>query len=185
MFQSKEKELWLKIKQGDEKAFAKLYDIYVDKIYKFVVLKINQPEKAEEIVQDVFLKLWKLSQNEKKEISNLSAVLYQIARFAVIDHYRLTNKKIVDIDIDEVLLVDEGQLMESVEQKIDIEYDIQKIKRAMNNLPEIYKDIIIMKFIDDLSNNEIAEVLGKSEGNIRVLAHRALKKLREMLNYKI
>ncbi len=185
MLLSNEKKLWLRVKRGDEKAFAKLYDIYVDKIYRFVVLKINQTQKAEEIVQDIFLKLWKLSQRQDKEIGNLSAVLYQIARFTVIDYYRLNNKKTVEIEINEEKLIDEGRSIEVLDRKIDVEYDLQKIKQALNRLPEIYKDIIIMKFIDELDNSEIAQVLGKSEGNIRVLAHRALKKLRQLLGEKI
>ncbi len=182
MKEYKEKKLWIKVQKGDEKSFAKLYDLYIDKIYRFVFLKINNQTKAEEIVQDVFLKLWKIGQDENREVRNLSALLYQIARFAVIDYYRAQNIKKETISIDEISLAEEPVSNEDIEKDIDIEYDIEKIKQALVKLPEIYKDIIIMKFIDELTNKEISLVLNKEEGNIRVLSSRALKKLRQLLN---
>ncbi len=185
MKEYKEKKLWIKVQKGDEKSFAKLYDLYIDKIYRFVFLKINNQTKAEEIVQDVFLKLWKISQDENREVRNLSALLYQISRFAVIDYYRSQNIKKETVSIDEISLAEEPVSNDDIEKNIDIEYDIEKIKQALVDLPEIYKDIIIMKFIDELTNKEISLVLNKEEGNVRVLVSRALKKIRQILNKKI
>ena len=181
MKEYKEKKLWIKVQKGDEKSFAKLYDLYVDKIYRFVFLKTNNQGKAEEIVQDVFLKLWNIGQDENREVKNLAALLYQITRFAVIDYYRAQNIDKTVVSIDEIALADEPVMVEDTEKDIDIKYDIEKIKQALVDLPELYKDIIIMKFIDELTNREIALALNKEEGNVRVLVSRAIKKLREIL----
>ena len=185
----KDKKLWRKIQKGDEKSFAELYDLYVEKLYKFVFLKINNQAKAEEIVQDIFLKLWKLGQDEaKREVRNVLALLYKMARFAVIDYYRSTNaakaKEIVSID--ELAASQELEITVDIvhEEEMDQEYALEEVKRALAELPEIYKDVVIMRFMDEMDYKEIAEVIGKEEGNVRVLVHRALKKLREILNSK-
>lgn len=185
----KDKKLWRKIQKGDEKSFAELYDLYVEKLYKFVFLKINNPAKAEEIVQDIFLKLWKLGQDEaKREVRNVLALLYKMARFAVIDYYRSTNaakaKEIVSID--ELAASQELEITVDIEheEEMDQEYALEQVKRALADLPEIYKDVVMMRFMDEMDYKEIAEVIGKEEGNVRVLVHRALKKLREILNSK-
>ncbi len=185
----KDKKLWRKIQKGDEKSFAELYDLYVEKLYKFVFLKINNPAKAEEIVQDIFLKLWKLGQDEaKREVRNVLALLYKMARFAVIDYYRSTNaakaKEIVSID--ELAASQELEITVDIEQEeeMDQQYTLEQVKRALADLPEIYKDVVMMRFMDEMDYKEIAEVIGKEEGNVRVLVHRALKKLREILNSK-
>lgn len=185
----KDKKLWRKIQKGDEKSFAELYDLYVERLYKFVFLKINNQTKAEEIVQDIFLKLWKVGQDKQKnEIKNVLALLYQMARFAVIDYYRSTNtdKTKEIISIDELASQEELRVAieEESEKEIDQQYILEEVKEALSSLPEIYKDVIIMRFIEEMDYKEIAEALGKDEGNVRVLVHRALKKIRYILKFK-
>ncbi len=183
----KDKKLWHKIRKGDEKSFAQLYDLYVDRLYKFVFLKINNQSKAEEIVQDVFLKLWKVGQDEERsDVKNVLALLYRMARFAVIDYYRSlkTEKAKEIVPMDDLAGQEELQLStdEDSDNEIDQQYALEEVKSALSLLPEVYKDIIIMRFIDEMEYREIAEALDKDEGNIRVLVHRALKKMRYILN---
>lgn len=175
-----EKKLIKGIIKGDEKSFAKVYDLYVDKIYKFVFLKINSRESAEEIVQDVFLKFWRFVISHEKPVESLAPLLYSIARNLIIDYYRANGKNSVEVDFD-ISLLDQEKDNYDIEKELDISYDMEKVKVAISLLPDQFQDIIILKFINGLDNHEIARVLNKQEGNIRVISHRALEALRKLL----
>ncbi len=179
MTNRREKKLLKSIQQGDEKSFAVIYDFYVGKIYKFVFFKTSSKEAAEEIVQDVFLKFWQFINQDDKSIVSISALLYRTARNLIIDHYRQQGKYI-ETPLEEELLQDETDL----EKEVDVEYDIKEVIKSLELIPENYQDIIILKFINQMTNREIAEILDKEEGNIRVLAHRALKELKKTIANK-
>src|SRR3989339_1258798 len=105
MDQSKLKKLWLLAREGDEDAFAKIYDCYAEKIYRFIFLKVcsavEAEQIAEEITQDVFVKLWKIGSDKQREVRNISALLFQIARFAVIDFYRSRGSERESLSLDD------------------------------------------------------------------------------------
>lgn len=171
-----------KIQNGDEESFGKIYDWYVNRIFKYVSLKIGSIEKAEEIVQDVFLKFWRFARDKENKVKNISAFLYKIAKSMVADHYRTTAGEGKIISLEETIIVEDETIgEEELADNIDLNLDIEKIKMALEKLPRSYQDVIIMKFMEELTNKEIAEILEKEEGHIRVLAHRALKQLRSLL----
>src|SRR3989338_697598 len=177
-----EKRLLGKIQNGDEESFGKIYDWYVNRIFKYVSLKIGSIEKAEEIVQDVFLKFWRFARDKENKVKNISAFLYKIAKSMVADHYRTTAGEGKIISLEETIIVEDETIgEEELADNIDLNLDIEKIKMALEKLPRSYQDVIIMKFMEELTNKEIAEILEKEEGHIRVLAHRALKQLRSLL----
>ncbi len=171
-----------KTQNGDGESFGKIYDWYVDKIYRYVFLKIGSKEKTEEIAQDVFLKFWRFIRDKENKVKNVNAFLYTIAKSMIADHYRSAKGEEETISWEETMMSEsEMSEEETMGDEIDINLDMEKIRNVLARLPQIYQDVIIMKFIDELDNDEIAEALGKEEGNIRVLAHRALKQLRELL----
>lgn len=177
-----ESKLLKRLKNGDEESFRKIYDFFVDRIYKYVFLKIGSKEKTEEIVQDVFLKFWRFAKDEENKVSDLSAFIYSIARSMIADHYRNEGKVDAVVSFEETIITEEEIVSESVlSEEIDISIDLEKVGAALTKLSQVYQDLIIMKYIEEMSNKEIAEILGKEEGNIRVLAHRAIKQLRAIL----
>ncbi|NMC51432.1 RNA polymerase sigma factor [Candidatus Kuenenbacteria bacterium] len=177
-----ESKLLKRLKNGDEESFRKIYDFFVDRIYKYVFLKIGSKEKTEEIVQDVFLKFWRFAKDEENKVSDLSAFIYSIARSMIADHYRNEGKVDAVVSFEETIITEEEIVSESVlSEEIDISIDLEKVSAALTKLSQVYQDLIIMKYIEEMSNKEIAEILGKEEGNIRVLAHRAIKQLRAIL----
>ena len=100
----------------------------------------------------------------------------------VADHYRTTAGEGKIISLEETIIVEDETIgEEELADNIDLNLDIEKIKMALEKLPRSYQDVIIMKFMEELTNKEIAEILEKEEGHIRVLAHRALKQLRSLL----
>ena len=163
------------------KSFSKIYDKYIDKIYRFIFLKVNSQETAEDLTSETFLKGWeafKKSQNpHTNKIENPSAFLYQIARNLITDHYREKGRAQF-ISIENVKILDPEN---NIEEKTALNSDIDTIRAVLANLKDDYQNVIIWHYLDDLSINEVAKVLGRTEEATRVLLHRALKSLKNEL----
>lgn len=164
----------------DPEAFAKLYDEYVKRIYRFVYFKVSSHEEAEDITSEVFLKAWNYV-NEKKEVSSFGGLLYRIARNCVIDFYRARSAKpetvMVDRENIEIEIGDGGKWYADISTKVDA----QKILNALKKLKQEYQEVITLRYVDELEMDEIAVIIGKGRIAVRVTLHRALKKLKEML----
>lgn len=172
-----EQELVKKAQKGEAEAFGKLYDRHLPAIYRFILLKVGNEPDAQDICHQVFMNAWQNINGFRFQGFPFSSWLYKIARNAVIDHWR-TRKVSVDIElVSENLLSDAPALGESVDRKLGL----QLVWSGLKRLDEDYQSLLIMKFVDELSNKEIAEILGKSEGAIRVTQHRALKQLKKLL----
>ncbi len=163
------------------KIFTQIYDDYVDKIYRFIFFKVNSEEIAQDLCSETFLRGWQSfkakKENNKQEIENPQAFLYQIARNLVIDHYREKGRT-QTVSADYVSITDPGQDLE--EQALS-RSDLDTIKLALTDLKDNYQELVVWHYIDDLSISEIAKMLKKPEGTVRVMLHRALKSLRNNL----
>ena len=162
--------------------FGQIYDQYIDKIYRFVYLKVSSQEIAEDVTSKVFIKGWeafqKAPQGSIAEIKNPGAFLYQIARNAVIDHYREKGRsKVVSADASPEI-ADPGT---SAHDKAIITADVVIIKKAIYKLKKEYQDIIIWYYLEDMSADKIAEIMDKPAGTIRVMLHRGLKALQDII----
>lgn len=172
------KQILQKAQSGNTEAFARLYDEFAEKLYRFIYFRVGHKEVAEDILSDTFVKAWqKISQVSSP--SSLSGWLYQIARNNVIDYYRIKKDflpldEIVDFLADAVNPVDTANL--SLEQAKTIE--------VMKALTFEQQAVIKYKFFEDLSNEEIAQILNKTEGAIRVIQHRAIIRLKELIGDK-
>ncbi|MBT4349907.1 RNA polymerase sigma factor [bacterium] len=172
----KEKIAFLKLKNGDLEAFGFFYDKYVKQIYRFILLKVSNTQIAEDLTQDVFLKTWQ-HLVDQKSLSHFRAFIYRIARNIVIDHYRQSNRQ--PLPIDEV--ADDNLPTEEIAD-LDISLDVAKVKKYLAQIKPAYQEILILKYIEDLSFEEIAEVLQKDKNNVRVLLHRATNKLKYIIS---
>jgi len=160
--------------------FSQIYDQCVDKIYRFIFLKVSSQEIAEDLCSETFLKGWQSFKDNNKEIKNPQAFLYQIARNLIVDHYREKGRtQIVSADCvpitDPKIALEENALLES---------DLNEIKAVLVNLKEEYQEVVIWRYIEDLTIPEIAKMLDKKEGTVRVLLHRALKSLKKEVENK-
>ena len=174
-----ERKLISKAKEGKEEAFGQLYDKYMPAIYRFVFLKVGaQKAQAEDICHEVFMNAWQNIKNFRFQGYPFSSWLYRIASNAVIDYYR-TRK--VNIDIDSVPEETVVATNVSLNDNFDDQLDLQMIKLCLKKLEPSYQDVLIMKFVEELSNKEIAAALEKSEGAVRVVQHRAIKQLKKYL----
>ena len=168
-------------KAGDSDAFGKLYDAYLERIYRFIYFRVEDQKTAEDIASQVFLKAWENLGRFQIGGTPFLAWLYTIAHNAVIDHYR-TRK--VTAALDDVRLSDPGHA-EWVENSIDFSVEMESIKGALSTLTDDQRQVLLLKFIDEMSNEEIARQLGKREGAIRALQMRGLKALAKRLAEKI
>ncbi|MDO8601903.1 MAG: sigma-70 family RNA polymerase sigma factor [bacterium] len=172
-----EQDIVAAAKRGDALSFGKLYDHYVKPIYRFIAVKVSVRQEAEDLTHEVFLAAWQKLPSFTFQGFPFSSWLYRIARNRVIDHYR-TKKQHADInEIDEKLL----GMIDSHESGVDTALDLRKIYTAMKKLSADQQDVLILRFVDDLSPKEIAEVLDKTEGGVRIIQYRAIEILKKQL----
>jgi RNA polymerase sigma-70 factor, ECF subfamily len=168
--------LLTRAKSGEEEAFGELYDLYFKKIYKFIYYRVSHKEVAEDLAEDVFVKahtkLSSLSENNSFE-----GWLYQIARNLVIDYYR-EKKSTIALEEIENTLEYETNIVDIVSLKEQQKVLIKLLKELTSDQQAVIK----LKFFEDLDNPEIATLLGKEEGAVRVIQHRAIARLQELIH---
>ncbi|MCX6779081.1 MAG: RNA polymerase sigma factor [Candidatus Magasanikbacteria bacterium] len=170
----------MKVKK-DPLAYGKLYDLYAPKIYRFIYFKVSSVADAEDLTAEVFLKTWEHI-NSGKEVKKFAGLLYRVARNKVIDFYR--HRQVAgEIPIDELMLKklsDEGTMVKNLETLNEAETVI----KSLRVLKDEYREVLTLRFVDELSLGEIAEILAKSQVNTRVLLHRALNTLKKVMEEK-
>lgn len=152
--------------------FILLYDKYIKKIYDFVFFKVWNKSEAEDLTSEIFLKAYEsMDKFDVTRESAFSSWIYKIANNLVIDYYR-TKKDVVS-----------DELIWEKPQYYDILWDIQnrdKIKEVLDyldSLEPIQKEIFIMRIWNDMSYNEISEIVGKSVDNCKQIFSRTMKKV--------
>ncbi|AKM78708.1 MAG: RNA polymerase ECF-type sigma factor [Candidatus Wolfebacteria bacterium GW2011_GWE1_48_7] len=179
MLDGEEKSIIERAIRGDSSAFGLLYDRYHGQIYRFVYLKVSHREEAEDITHHVFLNAWQTMAGYKDKGFPFSSLLYQIARNKVIDHYR-TKKSSIDIEDLNETEIPRNEI--ALEDTIHSQFQMETIKNALKQMKQDYQDIIIMRYIEELTPSEVAKIMNKPEATVRVLQHRAIKQLRALLN---
>jgi RNA polymerase sigma-70 factor, ECF subfamily len=157
--------------------FSKVYDTYVAKIYRFVYLKVSSQEIAEDLSSEVFVRVWEIYRREV-QIENIQAYIYQIARNTVADYYR--GKK-VQIVANEETIQGIADITMDIDQQAQVQLEMERIRKALQALNQDYQDLVIWRYIEELSVPEIAQITGKTEDNVRVGIHRALQALKAQM----
>ncbi len=166
-------------KTGDTAAFAEIYELYFKKIYRFIFYRVSHKEIAEDLAEDVFLRAFaKIASIQKTEA--FEGWLYQIARNLIIDYYR-QKRSTVPLDEVENTLEYESNVIDV----IDLGQEQKVLLTLIKQLPPDQQVVIKLKFFEDMENSVIAELLNKSEGAIRVIQHRAITKLKELMQDKL
>lgn len=168
-----ETDLVRQAQAGDENAFARLYDAYLARIYRYVYFRVTDNQVAEDIASQVFLKAWENLYRYRIGSSPFIAWLYRIAHNTVIDHYR-TRKSTIGLEEVEPALASSG---EDLDEKLDLQFEARDLRLALQQLTEEQQQVLILKFISGLSTPEIARQMGKRQDAIRALQMRALQAL--------
>jgi RNA polymerase sigma-70 factor (ECF subfamily) len=163
---------------GDASAFGSLYDRYHPMIYRFIAVKVGRREDAEDLTHQVFLAAWQSIAKYRDLGHPFSSWLYRIARNQVIDHYRA---KKPDVSLE---ALDVEGILGPVATHVDLprKLEIEKTLIAVRQLKPDHQDVILMRFVEDLSIRETAKAMKRSEGAVKLLQHRAIKELQKLLD---
>jgi RNA polymerase sigma-70 factor (ECF subfamily) len=162
--------------QGDERSFTGLYDRYYDRIYRHLYYRVGRAEDAEDLTQQVFLQAWRALGRYRQGTTPFIAWLFTIAHNTVVSFYR-RNKGVFSLETDLV----ERPSPDGVEEPIETQLEHERARRAMARLKPEQQLVLSMRFLENLDFHDIGSALGKSEGNIRVIQHRALHELRRLM----
>lgn len=166
-------------KDGDKDAFGKLYKLYFVPVFRYAYLRVSDKEEAENIAQEVFLKVYKSIENYNDQGKDPLAYFFTITRNQVIDFYR--KKKPISLDQNLPVLENLETSFGNPETFVDQNEKARVLNMAIQSLNDIQREVVILKFINGFENNQVAEILGKSEEAIRQIQHRALKVLKQKL----
>jgi RNA polymerase sigma-70 factor (ECF subfamily) len=174
--ETSETELIARSIDGDAGAFGALYERYLGAIYRYVYYSVPNHAEAEDLTENVFLKAWQALPRFRLNGAGFRTWLYRIAHNSIIDRHR-TLKQVVSLD-EAAQLRDPAPTPESV---VEAEQQVLILSAALSRLKPRAQQVILCRFISGLSHAETAKVLGVSEGHVRVLQHRALKRMRYLL----
>ena len=160
----------------DAEAFGRLYDMYVDRVYRHIYYRVSNEADSEDLTQQVFLKAWQAIDRYKKTASPFIAWLMTVSHNLVVDFYRAKKDKSY---LEAEALADDSSL--SPERTAEASFEQQRLRRAILQLGGDEQQVVILRFMEGFEFAEIASVLKKKEGNVRVILHRALVKLRNIL----
>ena len=161
----------------DPNAFGELYDRFVERVYRYLYFRTGSQQEAEDLTEQVFLKAWEAIGRYRWQGRPFLAWLYRLAHNAHIDHVR-TRKPTTSLNNDERPL----ELASSAAAvELARALDAELLARALAQLTAEQQQVIVMKFIDGVDNEQIAQSMGKREGAIRALQMRALMSLRRVL----
>lgn len=173
--------LVLRAQQGDQGALAILYECFFDRIYRYVLARIGSVPDAEDLTEEVFIRMFRSLGNFRPQVGSQSvgfaAWLFKIARNLVIDRARQENYRQAQL----FLMRNSLPRSEAVDAELDRRWNHQDLAEAVAKLTSTQRDVITLRFAAGLSLAETATVLGKQVGNVKVLQHNALASLRRLL----
>lgn len=158
--------------------FRIFYEEHVEKIFKFIYYKTGSKELAEDLTAETFLKTWKYI--EKNDIENIKSFVYRVANNLVIDHWRSKNKIPLSLP-DDGDAGDVPAVELDLENILDSQLSLKIVYQALEHIHPQYKEVVTLKYLNEFSTEEIAQILGKTRNNINVLLFRALKALKEYI----
>lgn len=155
----------------DREAYGEIYDLFADRIRRFLIFKLPRPEDADELTSEVFLRGWEYMSSGT--VNNLNAFFFRIARNLVADFYR--KYKATD-GIEAAETIDAGV---SVEEGVATKIAGDELLETLRTLKDEYREVLVMRYLSEMEVGEIASALEKTSNSVRVLLHRAKKALQE------
>jgi RNA polymerase sigma-70 factor (ECF subfamily) len=170
-----ERLLLERARKYDLEALGEIHDGYSEKIYYYIYRYLGEARLAEDLTAEVFLKLLEAIKASKGPRTHLSAWLYRVAHNLVVDHFRRPQGE--SLPLEEELVAAPENVTVAVEKKLAQ----QQLRAAISHLTSDQQQVIVLKFVEGLSNAEVGQVLGKTEGAVKSLQHRALAALQRIM----
>ncbi|MCU0484900.1 MAG: RNA polymerase sigma factor [Anaerolineales bacterium] len=171
--------LVLKAQQGDADAFGELYEHHAPGVFRFVYAHLEHRQDAEDITEEVFFRAWRALPRYRERGVPFQFYLLRIARNVLIDHFR--RGKLPDLNRLRSVDLMENDLSDANAGKREMEGEHAELAKHLRSLPEAQRIVLVLRYFNRLSPDETAEVMGRSAGAIRVLQHRALIKLKALI----
>lgn len=162
-----------------DEAFAELYRRHLDRIYRYVLIRVGEVQDAQDITAQTFLSA--LTGFKTYRGDGFTAWLFGIARKKIADHYRRSRPQVALDDISETWI--ESAL--SLEEIVSGRLTVQRVHAALRALPPDRAEALTLHIFGGLSYTQVGEVMGRSEAAAKMLAHRALTDLRQQLRYLV
>jgi RNA polymerase sigma-70 factor (ECF subfamily) len=175
----RERELIEAAQRGDTRAFAALYRAYVDKIYRYILYRVDTAETAEDLTSDVFVRVLEGLPGYQYRAVPLLVWLYRIAHDRVIDHYRRSKRSQRDEPIDDLELSSDD---DDLDAPLLAQYNTQHILGAIRSLTDTQRQVIIFRFVEGYNLENTARLLGKTVDAVKAMQYRALQALGKALN---
>jgi RNA polymerase sigma-70 factor, ECF subfamily len=168
--------------------FTEAFEKHSDELFRHASLRLPDRERALEITQETFLRVWQYVE-KGGVINTYRPFLYRTLNNMIVDEYRKHKTQSLDalLESEEAGAAIEGTLLRSESNELEeamIRFESEQAIVALQKLPEPYRIVLILRYIDGFSLDEIAESLDERENNISVRIHRGLRKLREMLAHE-
>lgn len=174
-----ERALVDRAKEGDVSAQGAIFDFYWPKIVRYTFAHCGNQHDAEDIASEVFLRMVEaIGRFQWRENVPFTAWLFRIARNQVVTHYRKSGNSLPLVDDGVGDPVDSDDPQEEVEFQLEME----EVYRAAEKLPKLQQEVIRLRFAADLSLADTARILEKKENNIKQLQHKAIAKMRQLLD---
>jgi RNA polymerase sigma-70 factor (ECF subfamily) len=166
---------------GDRRAYAELYDLYLDKIYRYIYYKVGQRSDAEDLASQTFLKAWDAIGDYEWRNHPFGAWLFRIAHNLVVDYHRARRDHLTLDDATPQLEGKASQDELRPEKALAELIAADRVRQAIGRLTEEQQQVLVLRFYEGLSTGETAQIMGKRRGAIRGLQFRALTALRDLL----
>jgi len=173
------------IKGDHEERFLKAFEEYSDALFRHAFLRISDREKAIDVVHDTYTKVWTYVRNGH-EVESFRPFLYKVLNNLIIDEYRKTKESSLDALL-EIEGVDEGSfddLTSNTVESLAATLDGKQVFAMLDELPDVYREVIILRFVDELGPKEISNLIEETENVVSVRLHRGLRLLRERIEAK-
>lgn len=167
-----------------EQLFREAFERHSDELFRHASLRLPNRDRALELTQECFLRAWQYAERGE-EIREIRPFLFRTLRHLIIDEYR----KAKSFSLDAMMESDDGGTVEAMLPRDDTNtleaamdrFDGTRALESIRELPDLYREVLTMRYVNDLSISEIAALIGESENVVSVRLHRGLKKLRALL----
>jgi RNA polymerase sigma-70 factor (ECF subfamily) len=159
--------------RGDQNAFAALYRAYVDKIYRYILFRVESAQTAEDLTAEVFLRMVEGLPNYEDRSTPLLVWLYRIAHARIVDHYRRYKRTAEQASLDSVEIRADLDL----DSALVAEYRTDQLRAALSRLTDAQRQVIVLRFIEGYNLESTARVMEKTVDAVKALQYRALQAL--------
>lgn len=159
---------------GDRQAFTRLFDQFYEPVNRYLFFHLSQAADADDLTGTVFLQAWRNINKFDPAKGTFKTWLYRIAHNLLIDHYRCQKEQ---VSLDEIMHL--PSTFQAPEQAMIEQQQMIHLKHVLQQLDERSRNVLICRYISELSHRETAKILNLSEGNVRVIQMRALEKIKD------